>query len=151
MGYTAIMKKLSFVIVALFLLSSCTEQINRTEEGKAVVKVLMDQQDAWNETNLEGYLDGYWDNEKVRFVTNSKILNGLDEIREMYQKGYDSPEKFGVLTFDIQVVDVLSADLAMVVGKYQLKRENEKRRVGRFTLLFRKINGEWKVIQDHTS
>lgn len=145
------MKKLSFVIVALFLLSSCTEQINRTEEGKAVVKVLMDQQDAWNETNLEGYLDGYWDNEKVRFVTNSKILNGLDEIREMYQKGYDSPEKFGVLTFDIQVVDVLSADLAMVVGKYQLKRENEKRRVGRFTLLFRKINGEWKVIQDHTS
>ncbi len=145
------MKNLSFVLITLLLLSSCTEQINKTEEGKAVVKVLLDQQNAWNEADLEGYLEGYWDNEKVRFVTNSKIFNGLDEIRTMYQKGYDSPEKFGKLTFDIQVVDVLTADLAMVVGKYQLKRENEKRRVGRFTLLFRKINGGWKVVQDHTS
>lgn len=145
------MKNLIFFLITLLLLSSCTEKINKTEEGKAVVKVLLNQQDAWNKADLEGYLDGYWNDEKVRFVTNSSIRTGLNEIRAMYEKGYDTPEKFGELTFDVQVVDVLTNNYAMIVGKYQLQQSDRKDRVGRFTLLFKKINGEWKIIQDHTS
>jgi ketosteroid isomerase-like protein len=56
----------------------------------------------------------------------------------------------GVLSFDIKEVRMISADHAFVLGAWHLKRENDDPK-GYFTLIVKKIRGEWKVIADHSS
>ena len=53
----------------------------------------------------------------------------------------------GILNFELLAIDIHSAELAYIVGNWKLKRE--KGDVGGiFTLLMKKINGEWKIIVD---
>ena len=56
----------------------------------------------------------------------------------------------GQLTFDFVKIEILSTTQAFVVGKWHLKR-TEDDLSGHFTLLWKKINGEWKIVVDHSS
>ena len=56
----------------------------------------------------------------------------------------------GQLTFDILQVKVLDNSNAFVLGGWYLQRDKDAPG-GYFTLWFRKINGEWKIVCDHTS
>jgi ketosteroid isomerase-like protein len=56
----------------------------------------------------------------------------------------------GVLTFSDLRFFLLSENAAWVLGIWKLKRDSDEPK-GIFTLIFRKIEGEWKIIHDHTS
>jgi hypothetical protein len=56
----------------------------------------------------------------------------------------------GKLFFDLLKVKRLSADYYFVIGKWFLKRKAGDIG-GIYTLLFRKINGQRRIIVDHTS
>jgi ketosteroid isomerase-like protein len=56
----------------------------------------------------------------------------------------------GYLSFDIKEIKMIAADHAFVLGAWHLKRENDEPK-GYFTLLVKKIKGQWKVIADHSS
>jgi len=145
------MKQILFYLTLLLAISSCVSTTSTDESAKAIVKVLMDQEDAWNKADLETYLNGYWDDDRLRFIAPHSISYGLDEVREMYQRGYKTPADFGELQFELQEIDLLSVDAAAVVGSYKLTYEDRKDRKGNFTLIFKKIGDEWKIIQDHSS
>jgi hypothetical protein len=56
----------------------------------------------------------------------------------------------GKLDFDILQVKLLSNEYAFVLGKWHLTRSIGDIG-GYYTLLFRKIKGQWFIIVDHTS
>jgi hypothetical protein len=56
----------------------------------------------------------------------------------------------GVLKFTLLSVDPLSKDYYSVIGKWELTR-SVGNVSGHYTLLFKKINGQWKIILDHSS
>ena len=56
----------------------------------------------------------------------------------------------GQLTFALLEVKPLSKQLWMVLGKWELTR-NAGNVSGHYTLLFKKINGSWVIIVDHSS
>ena len=56
----------------------------------------------------------------------------------------------GYLSFDIKEIKMIATDHAFVLGAWHLKRENDEPK-GYFTLLVKKIKGQWKVIADHSS
>ena len=56
----------------------------------------------------------------------------------------------GKLTFDILQVKKLDTEYYFVIGKWFLKRDAGDIG-GHYTLLFRKIDGKWKIINDHSS
>jgi hypothetical protein len=56
----------------------------------------------------------------------------------------------GKLSFDILEVKRLSPGYYFVVGKWFLKRSVGDIG-GMYTLLFRKINGKWVIVVDHSS
>jgi hypothetical protein len=70
---------------------------------------------------------------------------------DRYEKSYSNRDKMGTLEFDIQEVDFMSKTSAWVLGKWHLKRPVEGDIGGYFTLIFKKINGNWVVVSDHTS
>ena len=56
----------------------------------------------------------------------------------------------GKLSFDIIRIEKLSKKYYYVVGKWMLKRSIGDLS-GHYNLLLKKINGEWKIVADHSS
>ena len=56
----------------------------------------------------------------------------------------------GNLTFEFLKVTKISAEYYWVLGKWFLKRSVGDVG-GHYTLLFRKINGKWLIVADHSS
>jgi len=119
-------------------------------ESEAIKAVLTDQADAWNEGDIEGYMAGYWRSPDLRFASGGEVQRGWEATLERYQRRYGAPEKMGRLAFTDLEIDVLSADAALVFGRWTLFREADQP-TGLFTLTMRKFDDGWKVAADHTS
>ena len=55
-----------------------------------------------------------------------------------------------MLTFENLRIEILDEYNAFVIGKWSLARES-KPISGYYTLLWKKINGKWLIVSDHTS
>ena len=120
------------------------------QEKEAVAKVLEDQQLAWNRGDIDGFMQGYWKSDSLVFVGRGAPVYGWQKTIDRYKRGYPDKTAMGELTFDIIQVKILDSTNAFVLGGWRLKRDKDTPG-GYFTLWFRKINGEWKIVCDHTS
>ena len=139
------MKKIFLSFCLLFIACFCFAQ-----DRDAILKVLHDQQDAWNRADIDGFMQGYWKSDSLVFVGKSAPVYGWQGSYDRYKKSYPDKAAMGQLTFTIIQVKMLDANNAFVLGGWHLKRETDEPG-GYFTLWFRKINGEWKIVCDHTS
>ena len=57
----------------------------------------------------------------------------------------------GQLAFSDLEVDLLSSHVALVLGKWKLQRKQDDDLGGNFSLVFKKIDGSWLIIHDHSS
>lgn len=120
------------------------------QDKQAILKVLQIQSAAWNQGNLESFMQGYWKSDSLAFVGKSAPTYGWQNTLDHYKKTYPDKAAMGQLTFNILKVQQLDATNAFVLGGWHLKREKDELG-GYFTLWFRKIKGEWKIVVDHTS
>ena len=119
-------------------------------EEAAVRQVLLDQVAQWNNSDIPGFMKGYWKSEKTEFVNASGIFRGWDNVLQRYLREYPDPGQMGRLTFSDLEINLLSPDSAYVLGRWRLDRQSGPIG-GVFTLIFRKFPGGWKIIHDHTS
>lgn len=121
-------------------------------DEKAIRGVLDAQVAAWNKGDLDGFMKGYWKDEKLTFISGGGITRGWEPTRERYVKRYqaEGKDKMGTLAFDELAVEGFGADAAMVRGRFKLVR-GDQTDWGRFTLLLRKFPDGWKIVHDHTS
>ena len=113
-------------------------------------KLLQTQTEAWNKGNLEGFMQTYWQSDSLMFVGKNGVVWGWQQTLDNYKRGYPNRDAMGQLQFDIVHVKRLSNDHYHVVGKWMLKRTIGDVS-GHFTLLLRNINGQWKIVADHSS
>ena len=78
------------------------------------------------------------------------MRRGWEATRNRYNKRYPTPERMGHTTFSELEVRLLGKSAAMVLGRWDLKREPDPIG-GNFTLVLEKIDGKWLIIHDHTS
>lgn len=116
----------------------------------AIRGVLDAQRDAWNRGDIAGYMDGYARSADTVFISGDNITHGWQTVLERYQKGYDTREKMGVLTFSDLEFNKLSRDAVAVSGRWHLQRASDQPH-GRFTLIFRHTKAGWRIVHDHTS
>lgn len=112
--------------------------------------ILQEQTEAWNRGDLESFMKGYWDSDSLMFIGKSGITYGWMNTLNNYKKGYPDTAAMGKLHFNIIKVSRLHKKYFHVVGKWYLKRSIGDIS-GHYTLLFRKINGHWVIISDHSS
>lgn len=138
-------------LLCLQLLLFCSISLHaQSNDEKAIRFVLEQQLTAWNNGNLEAFMEGYWKSDSLRFIGKAGITYGWQNTLANYQKGYADKAAMGKLKFDIIKIERLSATCYNVIGKWHLTRSMGDIG-GHFTLLFRKINKKWLIIQDHTS
>ena len=143
-----IMKRIFFLlIISLAAVSSAAAQ---SADEKAIRKILDDQVYYWNKGDLDNFVKGYWNNDSVMFIGSKGIVYGYQNTLNRYKQSYSDTAKMGKLTFTILHVNNLAPDVYFVVGKFFLKRTIGDAE-GHYTLLFKKIKGQWKIISDHSS
>jgi ketosteroid isomerase-like protein len=140
------MKKIILLPSLLFSLVA----FSQSSDELSIRKVLDDQVKAWNIGDIEGFMQGYWKNDSLMFIGKGGINWGWQKTLENYKKGYPDSIAMGKLSFDIIVIKKLSSEFYYVVGKWVLKRSIGDLS-GHYNLLFRKINGLWLIIADHSS
>lgn len=147
------------MIASLLMLTACEEEphevgefenIPQTNSKEEIIEVLRDQQDAWNQGDINGFMNHYLNSEELTFAGTSGVTKGHEQVLNRYLDNYDSPEKMGTLKFNVLEFREISPTAAYVVGEWALKRSSDNPS-GYFTLVWEKVNGEWKIIHDHTS
>jgi hypothetical protein len=142
------MKRYILSIAAIFTTTLLWAQVNK--DVKEITDLMKSQTISWNKGNLDEFMTGYWNNDSLMFVGKSGLTYGYANALNNYKKNYDSAGKMGKLFFEILKVKKLSAEYCWVLGKFFLKRPVGDVG-GTYTLLFKKINGKWLIIADHTS
>lgn len=140
------MKKLFlFTLIATFFLGEAWGQ-----DEHPVRKLLQEQTEAWNKGNLEAFMQTYWQSDSLLFVSKNGVTRGWKNTLENYKKNYPDAEAMGKLSFDLIEIKSLSPQNYFVVGKWMLEK-NVGEFSGYYTLLIRKIKGQWKIVADHSS
>ena len=140
-------KRLLLIVVVLILATTISAQL---KYEKSIRNILANQTNAWNQGNLQKFMQGYWQNDSLMFIGKSGITYGWQNTLKNYVKGYPDTAAMGKLKFEILAVNKLSANYYFVVGKWNLVRSIGNAG-GAFTLLFRKIKNTWFIISDHSS
>jgi len=78
------------------------------------------------------------------------LRRGWETVRARYLKKYSDRAKMGRLTFSDLEITPITADAAVVLGRWKLNRAQDRPH-GRFTLIFRKTADGWRIVHDHTS
>jgi ketosteroid isomerase-like protein len=92
----------------------------------------------------------YWKSNDLLFIGKSGVTYGWDNTLKNYKLRYPTSKEMGQLKFEIVELDRLGTDLFFMVGKWNLTREIGDIS-GHFSLIWKKIDGDWVIISDHSS
>jgi D-alanyl-D-alanine carboxypeptidase len=110
-----------------------------------------DQEECWNNADIECYMQAYATNEPIQTASSAGVTYGYDNIIADYKK-YFPKERMGKLHFDYINTRRLSDNLYFVTGRFNLKFPGrDELAQGWFSVNLKKINGDWKMITDHSS
>ena len=146
------------VLAACVLVLACEPPVTEEPEPEfdpqtvagAVLAVLDLQVEAWNEGDIEGFMDHYRRGAELRFASGNEVEYGWNTTLERYRRRYPDRAAMGTLVFEDLDVRVLSEHAALVFGRYRLTRESDQP-TGLFTLLVERHGSHWRIVADHTS
>jgi uncharacterized protein (TIGR02246 family) len=127
----------------------------REDLGREVEDMLHASAGSWNDGDLEGFLDDYWRSGELTFSGSSGVTRGWENVRQGY---LDSHWAAGAardsLRFEQIEVHPLGREHALALGRYVLFRPEEggeESSSGYFSLVLRNMDGDWRIVHDHTS
>ena len=139
--------------VVFFLIVSAntiTSQNIKEKDSLQILTVLETQRQAWNNFDIDEFMQGYLKSDKLVFSGSNGPIYGWNFVKDRYLSTYSSNELMGYLDFEINDLFLISKKVALLLGKFNIKRDNENLS-GYFTLVFKKIKGNWYIVSDHTS
>jgi ketosteroid isomerase-like protein len=134
----------------------------------AVIAMLRASAGSWNAGDLDGFMDDYWRSEDLTFSGSSGVTRGWEGLRTRYLESYWAPGAVrDSLSFEDLEVSLLGDETALALGRFVLTGRGEGEAAslegaaaptegvvtstGFFSLVLRLMDGEWKIVHDHTS
>jgi hypothetical protein len=142
------MKKLLLLLISFYCFVTNAQT---SDDKKQILNILDRQTKAWNEGNVIDFMNGYWESDSLMYIGKSGVTYGFKSTLERYKKNYPDKSTMGILKFDIIKVNFISDDACFVVGKWYLTRPEKGDVGGHYTLLWRKMKGNWVIVADHSS
>lgn len=140
------MKKFSFLFVVIILFG-CNSKNTEQSDKNAILAVLNSQAKAWSNYNIEEFMEGYWQSDSLKFYGANGITYGWQSTLDNYKKRYPTKDSTGELTFKINAISKINSEAYYVMGEYYLTRPIGDTN-GIFMVIFKKIDGHWKIIAD---
>jgi len=140
------MRKLFLLLCILFSLVSFGQN-NAIQTMKRLMK---EQETAWNNGNLQAFMQPYWQSHSLLFVGKNGPTYGWNATLKRYEQSYPTKDAMGELKFEIVETRSLSKNCYLMLGKWTLIRKNDQPG-GYFTLVWKKIGKQWVIVADHSS
>jgi hypothetical protein len=138
------------LVLLLFILFNLEANAQLSEQNQ-IKQVMFQQVEDWNSGNIEKFMNGYWNDDSLRFIGKRGITYGWKPVLDNYLKSYPDKAAIGELEFNSLTIDVLSKNAAFVTGQWTIKYDSKENVGGWFSLLFKRIDGRWVIVADHTS
>jgi ketosteroid isomerase-like protein len=122
----------------------------RADDRSEIETVLSTQAADWNRGDIDAFMEHYWKSDELTFSSRGQTTRGWTGTKENYKRRYPTREQMGQLKFSQLEITSLGDSAALVLGRWQLMREQSPVE-GNFTLVFRRIDNNWVIIHDHTS
>ena len=132
------------VLVTIY---SCNMKADIKADKAAILKEMKNQEVAWSTNDLDGFMEGYYKSDSLKFYGKNGLTKGWQQTLDNYKKGYPSKDHSGTLTFQITDISPIESQSYWVMGSYFLKR-NIGDANGVFMVIFKKIKGKWKIVSD---
>jgi hypothetical protein len=116
-----------------------------------VAEIMTSQLESWNASDLVGFMKGYWEHDSLMFVGSTGLTRGHRATLDRYIKSYPNAQAMGKLTFVNQEWIPLGMDAGWLLGSWHLEKEGLEDAQGMYTLLWRKLEGAWVIVADHSS
>ncbi len=144
--------KLFFLLLMgiTFFPSVAVHAQTEADDRKAILAVMKMQEVAWSKNDLEGFMQGYWRSDSLKFLGSNGITYGYEPTLANYKKRYPSADHSGKLSFKVHTITPIENESYYVMGEYFLSRLVGDAN-GTFLIIFRKIDGQWKIIADMSS
>lgn len=137
--------------ILYFILLTAPSIAARAQHPDSEIRQLLAvQTSTWNQGDIAGFMQTYWQSDSLVFVGSHGPTYGWQATLDRYKKSYPDTAAMGQLDFKILEIRPLARDLYFVVGKWHLQRSAGDLQ-GAYTLLIKKIKGQWKIIADHSS
>ncbi len=144
-------KYLIFSSIFITCLNFTTFGQKQQRDIQQVRAILARQEKAWNQGQIDEFMVGYWPSDSLMYMGKSGIKYGYNTTLSNYKKNYPDRAAMGALTFNLKKVEPLSRKVIFVVGSWHLARPQIGDIGGYFSLIFRKIHGQWYITSDHSS
>ena len=144
--------------LSIVILSSCnmtnTSNIETIKQDPneidAIKEMLTTQQECWNNGNIDGFMEGYWNSEKLIFTSATHVpAYGWENTLERYKNSYPTKESKGEFRLEILDVSLTSTTTSNLFGKWELIREKDHPN-GLFYLDLEKFDENWLITKDST-
>jgi beta-aspartyl-peptidase (threonine type) len=141
------------LFVAVLLSAISCKTVSTESVSHDILGVVRTQEAAWNRGDVEGFMSaGYWQSPEMTFFSGGDDTRGFEPVLARYVKRYKTGDaEMGKLAFTKLEVILLAEDAAIVRGRWDLDFEKQADVGGLFTLVFRHMRGEWRIVHDHTS
>lgn len=118
-----------------------------SREQLDVTKILLAQERAWNNGDLDGYLGEFKDAGDTEAILNGPV-RGISAIRSAYHASFPSRDAMGTLEQSQVEIRELGPNFALALGHYRLMRARKGGgdAEGNFTEIFEKTDQGWKLI-----
>ncbi|MFO0013159.1 MAG: YybH family protein [Planctomycetota bacterium] len=142
----------AFIMACLAMALGASERFLRaedTDDSETMHAILNRQAEAWNRGDIEAFMGAYWKSPELTFSSGGETTRGWDDTLARYRKRYPDTAAMGKLAFSALETQMLGRDAALTLGRWELKRQEPAR--GNFSLVWRKVDGTWRIIHDHSS
>lgn len=157
------MKRSAYLLALALATSACSKApadppkaeaaAAEAEREKAAIRAVVERMEAaWNRGDFAGYMAGF-KRPDVFFVSRGEFQKDWQGTLDHYVRDYGGggAERRGKLRFFDLRIDLISADAAMLVGRYRLEGGGRPQD-GINTRLFRKVEGQgWVISMNHVS
>ena len=109
-------------VVSLFFTTNVFSQYPiSSKDSIAIMSVMSQQEKAWNQGDINSFMEGYLKSEELVFSGSDGPVYGWSATKERYFNSYPDLKTMGKLTFTINKIKSLSSNSAYLIGEYYLK------------------------------
>jgi ketosteroid isomerase-like protein len=143
---------LTLLLPALLIAQDQSPLHTASRQELNIVKVLLAQENAWNNGDLNAFASGYKNSPDTLFITH-QVFRGFAGLVDEYKHDYPTKAAMGTLAYTDLEVHPLDENFAVVIGKYHLERSKKDggNAEGIFSLVFENTDNGWKIVVDHTT
>ena len=121
-----------------------------SNEIESIKKMLYTQQECWNNGDIYGFMEGYWNSEELIFTSAEHMpAYGWQNTLERYKNSYPTKSSMGEFRFEILDLELTSKTTADLYEKWELIRMKDHPN-GLFYVDLEKFDENWLITKDST-